>query len=250
MSEIGIGDTLRGAREEQGRTLDEAARDTRVRTDYLRALEEESFDVFGGDVYAKGFLSTYARYLQLDPTPLLERYRRFVQHDEYDTSSLAAGPVARGSNGRAPTWIAWAVAAVAIIVGGVALVNVLGPNVPEQAAQNTPPPRAAQTPTEPATPTPSPTPSPTPTYEGVELLLAFEDDSWIEVQVDGQTIESGRVVEGGEVLTFQGEESVTVRFGNAGGVRAEVNGQDLGLVGPRGAVQTVTFTPEGAEPAA
>lgn len=250
MSEIGIGEALRAAREEQGRTLEEAARDTRVRTDHLRALEEERFDGFGGDVYAKGFLSTYARYLHLDPGPLLERYRRYAQHDEYDTAALASGSVASLPTSSLPTWIAWVLVAVVVIGGGLFVVGLFGGRAPDPADEQAAPsePAASATPTAaPTTAAPSPTPT-EPAYEGVNVVLAFEDRSWISVSVDGEAIQEG-IIEAGEALEFQGDEQITVRFGNAGGVRAELNGEDLGAQGRQGEVVTVTFTQDGASTA-
>src|SRR4029450_5385827 len=70
-----IGEALRSAREAQGKSLDDAAVATRIRPSYLDALEEERFGSLGGSVYAKGFLRSYAGYLDLDPAPLLEAYR-------------------------------------------------------------------------------------------------------------------------------------------------------------------------------
>jgi cytoskeletal protein RodZ len=71
----GIGEALRAARRAQGRTLADAANATRVRETYLAALEQEDFAALGDDVYARGFLRSYARYLGLDPEPLLDAYR-------------------------------------------------------------------------------------------------------------------------------------------------------------------------------
>src|SRR5918995_1236761 len=70
-----IGEALRSAREAQGKSLDDAAVATRIRSSYLEALEEERFGDLGGNVYAKGFLRSYAGYLGVDPAPLLEAYR-------------------------------------------------------------------------------------------------------------------------------------------------------------------------------
>ena len=247
---IDIGQTLREAREEQGRTIEDAARDTRVRGDYLRALEAEEFGVFGGDVYAKGFLLTYARYLQIDPQPLLETYRRNVQHDDYDPAALAATPVTRQPSPPPPTWVAWVVVVIIVMIGVAALAQVFGGRTPEPAQERPPQPAASQTatpaPTE--TATPSPSPSPSPTYEGVNLILTFEDASWMRVIVDGQKVFED-VVPRGETVTYQGQDTISIRFGNAAGVRVELNGQDLGPQGARGEVKTVTFTPEGAQPA-
>lgn len=72
----GIGETLRAARRAQGRTLADAAEATRVRETYLAALEQDDFSVLGDEVYARGFLRSYARYLGLDPGPLLEAHRQ------------------------------------------------------------------------------------------------------------------------------------------------------------------------------
>jgi len=78
----GIGEALRAARRQQGRSLADAASATRVRESYLAALEEEEFAALGGDVYVRGFLRSYARFLGLNPEPLLESFRR--EHERPD----------------------------------------------------------------------------------------------------------------------------------------------------------------------
>ena len=50
----GVGSALRRARDVRGLSLDEAARDTRLRVDQLDALEREDFDVLLGEVYVRG----------------------------------------------------------------------------------------------------------------------------------------------------------------------------------------------------
>lgn len=247
---IGIGDTLREAREEQGRTIEDAARDTRVRGDYLGALEDEAFEVFGGDVYAKGFLSTYARYLRLDPQPLLDSYRRHVQHDDQVTSGLASTPVGRQPSGPPPTWIAWVVIAV-IVLGGIgALSQLLGSRTVEPTER---PPQAVSSPTpssEPTTETPTAEPTPEPTFDGVNLVLTFEGESWVRIEVDGEQVDGGTVRPAGYgPLELQAEDNIVIRFGNAGGVSGVLNGQPLEPFGAPGQVTTVTFTPDGATPA-
>jgi cytoskeleton protein RodZ len=77
--DLGIGSALRDQRRRIGCTLADAAAETRVRESYLAALEQEEFAGLGGDVYVRGFLSSYARYLQLDPQPLIDAYRAGVQ---------------------------------------------------------------------------------------------------------------------------------------------------------------------------
>ena len=71
----GIGQTLSDERRRQGRTLADAAAETRVRESYLAALETEDFDVLGGDVYARGFIRLYGKYLGLDAEELVQEFR-------------------------------------------------------------------------------------------------------------------------------------------------------------------------------
>ncbi len=61
-----IGSTLRQARERRRLSFDQVEAETKIRTRYLRALEEEQFDILPGPTYVKGFLRTYAEYLNLD----------------------------------------------------------------------------------------------------------------------------------------------------------------------------------------
>jgi cytoskeleton protein RodZ len=79
---IGVGPALRRAREVRGASLDEAARDTRLRVDQLDALEREDFDVLPGDVYVRASLRTYASYLGLDADKVSRAYARTTDEME------------------------------------------------------------------------------------------------------------------------------------------------------------------------
>src|SRR2546430_15298057 len=78
-----IGSSLRAARMRQELELSQAEHDTRIRAKYLRALEDERFDVLPGPAYTKGFLRTYADYLGLDAQPFVDEYNaRFAREEE------------------------------------------------------------------------------------------------------------------------------------------------------------------------
>jgi cytoskeletal protein RodZ len=70
----GLGATLRKARLERGLSLQEVEATTKVRSKYLQALEEEDFDQLPPPVYARGFLRSYIRFLELDEEELLQLY--------------------------------------------------------------------------------------------------------------------------------------------------------------------------------
>ncbi len=65
-----IGDRLTEARKRLGLDLRQASEATKIRTDYLTAMEDGSFDFSLPEVYKKGFLKIYARYLKLDSEKL------------------------------------------------------------------------------------------------------------------------------------------------------------------------------------
>jgi cytoskeletal protein RodZ len=69
-----LGHILREARDTKGLTLSEVQEQTRISQRYLEALEVGDYDLLPSPVHVRGFLRNYARFLNLDPEPLLERY--------------------------------------------------------------------------------------------------------------------------------------------------------------------------------
>ena len=66
-----IGERLEEARKRKGISIREAAEHTKIRGDYLQKFEANSFDIDLPALYIRGFLRTYARYLELDPERLV-----------------------------------------------------------------------------------------------------------------------------------------------------------------------------------
>jgi cytoskeletal protein RodZ len=78
-----IGSSLRDARTRQGLDLLDLESETKIRAKYLRALEEERFDLLPGEAYTKGFLRTYAERLGLDGQLYVDEYNsRFSEAAE------------------------------------------------------------------------------------------------------------------------------------------------------------------------
>ncbi|MBA2298502.1 MAG: helix-turn-helix domain-containing protein [Actinobacteria bacterium] len=78
-----IGNSLLEARLRQQLDFPEAEHGTKIRAKYLRALEEERFEVLPSHTYVKGFLRSYAEYLGLDGQLYVDEYNsRFVSGEE------------------------------------------------------------------------------------------------------------------------------------------------------------------------
>jgi cytoskeletal protein RodZ len=78
MAEIGA--TLREARMRARIDVSEIEAQTKIRAKYLRALENEEWDLLPGPTFVKSFLRTYADALGLDSKALLEQYRLSNEH--------------------------------------------------------------------------------------------------------------------------------------------------------------------------
>jgi hypothetical protein len=80
-----IGDSLREARQRRSLEFVQAEQVTKIRSKYLRALEDEQFDQLPSPTYVKGFLQTYADYLGLDGQLYVDEYNsRFVSGEDWD----------------------------------------------------------------------------------------------------------------------------------------------------------------------
>jgi cytoskeleton protein RodZ len=95
-----IGATLREARMRARIDISEIESETKIRAKYLRALENEEWDLLPGPTYVKSFLRTYADALGLDSRLLLEEYK--LRHERLSDIELQpiAPPGRRGPAGR------------------------------------------------------------------------------------------------------------------------------------------------------
>jgi cytoskeleton protein RodZ len=93
-----IGNSLREARLRQSLDFPEIEQGTKIRAKYLRALEEEQFDVLPAQTYVKGFLRSYAEYLGLDGQLYVDEYnsRFVVGEEESPARPRRSAPPSRG----------------------------------------------------------------------------------------------------------------------------------------------------------
>jgi hypothetical protein len=88
-----IGNSLREARLRQGADLIEVEQATKIRSKYLRALEDERFELLPAQTYVKGFLRSYAEYLGLDGQLYVDEYNtRYVPDEEAPVRTRRSSP--------------------------------------------------------------------------------------------------------------------------------------------------------------
>jgi transcriptional regulator with XRE-family HTH domain len=94
-----IGATLREARMRARIDVSEIEAQTKIRAKYLRALENEEWDLLPGSTFVKSFLRTYAQALGLDAKALIEEYRYVYERpSEADRSEIGQQPIAASAS--------------------------------------------------------------------------------------------------------------------------------------------------------
>ncbi|MEE3119470.1 MAG: helix-turn-helix domain-containing protein, partial [Pseudomonadota bacterium] len=73
--ELGVGAALRDARVARNLSLAEVSALLRIREAHLEAIELEDFEQLPGNVYAIGFIRTYAQYLELNESDMIMRFK-------------------------------------------------------------------------------------------------------------------------------------------------------------------------------
>ena len=97
-----IGATLQEARMRARIDISEVEAATKIRAKYLRAIENEEWDMLPGPTFVKSFLRTYAEYLGIDARLLVEEYKLRYEPPPSDTELQALGPPVGPRRLRAP----------------------------------------------------------------------------------------------------------------------------------------------------
>ncbi len=238
-----MGAYLTAARLRRRVSIDRAAEDTRIKRDFLMRMESDEFD-FLSPAYVRGFMRTYARYLHIDPDPLLDEFDRRHAH-AVDASQIVALQRRARKVPREPkrpkNW-------VMAVIGGVLLLGLLAfiglvtnpDDEKTSASDSTPTPKITQPEIVLQSPSvseePSATSSVSPTVSevvaegGVELTVAAIEDCWVDITIDGVTIFSDTLPKG-TVETFTSDQEMTVVLGLPEAVELTVNGEDIGSPG-------------------
>ncbi|HEX2053923.1 MAG TPA: RodZ domain-containing protein [Actinomycetota bacterium] len=246
MSQHTIGQLLSYSREASRASLYQASQDTKIRVDFLEAMENDDFEFVSGGLYVRGMLRSYVRWLGLPEDRVLAEFDRLYNvRAETPLAEMISKPTDVGPKPKKPQWLIAAVSAACLLLlfSLIGLINpstnVANPPAETEALQEV---EASESPPAPDTVAQAPAAPP----EGVNVTVTVEGQkAWMQAHVDGA---SDAAFTGnkfsGESLTLTGQQTVKIVIGDLGAVRVNVNGRDLGPPGGNGAVGTFTFTPE------
>ena len=270
-----IGNTLREARLRRGLDVLDCESETKIRAKYLRAMEEEQFDLMPSPTYVRGFLRTYSEFLDLDGQLVLDEYEsRFGTYDAPFEGGRGGSRSARGSREpgrdgggqgrprrpgpsqrrhrrrrRSELQLLW------MAIGGVmvvALVIWLGVGESDTPAPLAETPAAAQGPAA----SPAPVPEPDTAVEEapvrvkktpIVLTGSGSIGSWVQVRggdADGRVVYEA-IIEPGGAKAFKVLEAIWVRAANPAELLVTVNGKEVEL--PSTTTANFEITREGAQ---
>jgi len=240
---MSIGLALREAREDADLSIEEVAWRTRIRPEYLRALESEDYDTLGEAGFVRGHVLSYARFLGLNDEDVAALYDR----DHADPASPLQHldrKVRIAKRPPRPRWLLAAVIATAGLIAVSAVGLLHGPGEKPVAHTSLPslPPSTAQA----VAPQPSVDAERSTAAPAGPLALGISVGArcWVEVVADGATVFSG-VLPAGGTRSFTANATLDVTLGNAGVATMTFDGAPLavhakgvwhGRFGPRGLI--------------
>ena len=102
--------------------ITEMERRTKIRAKYLRAMENEEWDLLPGPVYVKSFLRTYGDFLGLDSRLLIDDFkRRYEGPSDHEVRPVATLHRERERAARGPLMPPWAIIGMVLVAVGVVL---------------------------------------------------------------------------------------------------------------------------------
>ncbi len=231
-----LGEKLRQAREERGISLSEVAEQTRISPHYLESIENDDYRPLPGGIFNKGFIKSYAKYVELDEQEAIQDYTRAIMASEKrDESELKVYKPEVLTDDRAgasiiPTVI-WAIVILGLMSAGIWYgVNYIRnqPAATPEVSQNnnTAPANATAANTKPSTPLADAVPN----MSALKVdFSALREPVSLSATTDGKM--SVDVVVPGTVKSFEPKESLKLSYYRsfASLVELKINGKAITL---------------------
>ena len=239
------GEIFKKKREESGLNIKEIAELLKIKADYLSSIENDLFEKLPVEVYTKGYIRCYAKYLGVDPEPVMQYYSDHLSHPKATTIMPVASSRKRTSK------IFYLVPAAIVIIAAFFIY--------QQMLQQTPAPAYK----------PQASPGTVPKEKGPErainnysvlnnysaveeirkvvperkghyLDITAHENTWIYIKFeDGKAEEMFLHPKESKKLEFSGK--AYLRIGNAGGIKINLDGKDMGVPGDKGQVLNLTL---------
>ena len=215
-----LGQYLRSAREARGIDLRDAAQQTRISFNYLKALEEEDFTKLPGEVFVKGFLKNYGKFLRLDELEVMRQFEELRVAKPATSAVVSKEPAVARSKQKAPQLIK----IEPFLWGGgvvIALILFVFMALPDRHQRET---QKVVTPM--STGQTATASLPFPQTGKLYLEVVALEDTWLLVRTDNSP-QKKALLKKGESLIWSANERFLLSFGSAKALKLMLNGQEL-----------------------
>ena len=235
-----VGARLREAREARNMELRDIAATTKISIGALEALEQNDFDPLPGGIFTRAFVRAYASEVGLDPE---QTTRDFMAQAPADgTHDPARLDDEQMPSARQVMETVFKLLIVGVPLAGLLFLGLRGTSTVSPARGDAAGPAAAVP--EPASPPPAApavVEEAAPFREPLAIALRPRGESWVSLTVDGERVLT-RIMQAGEVASYEAEDEITLTVGNAGQFDFAINDQDGRSLGGQGEVATATIT--------
>jgi cytoskeleton protein RodZ len=224
------GSKLRAAREALGYSLEQVAAKTRIRPEYIAALETMNVNHIPGKAYAKAYLRSYVKFLGLTEDEIVIQYENESARLREDAGEQIHNPASKPAPERPWFWAAVLGVVCAGFIGWRAMHD--GEVAPE-------PKIVAERKVE----TPAPAPQPAPPVREDDgwglpsqvVEIRAKTPAWLEVRGADGTIFFSRNMAAGEIYKPDVGANWTLHAKDGGAFEVVLNGALVGLLGDLGA---------------
>jgi len=234
-----FGENLRRERELRGISLHEIAEVTKISVRFLKALEQDRFEILPGGIFRRTFLRQYAKHVGLDADRIVAEFL-YTQGTETEPGPSQVRrfvvppgtlPILAGLG--LLVWLAFPWSGAARRDEPAASAASVPVSIPREHVY---PPAARPEPIPVAAPEGGPSVSVQSKDDGLILTLAAKQDCWVSVSADGAPV-LDRVLSAGETQTLEARGEIVLSVGNAGGLSFRVNDQPGVPLGKSGEVK-------------
>lgn len=227
-----FGKRLKDEREKQGFTLDNVEQETKIRKLYIKAIEDQNFNILPPRVYATGFVKRYAKFLNLDEAEIVEQFKVLAypesevieEEPENVPTTLSINKVKDSRFNFKNLAAAVAFVIIAVWLGNMVVDYLTGQG--KSTDTNKPP--VTEQPAKQQTPKPGP-------VNQVKVNITANQKCWLQIKVD-DVVEFEGIMQPGDQKDFTGKNKVYINAGNAGGLSVKLNNKNVQSLGKTGEV--------------
>jgi cytoskeleton protein RodZ len=259
-----VGETLRAERLRRNLALEQVARETKIKSRLLDAIENNQFELLPHGVFAKSFVLQYVQFLGLDPEDFASEVQSAL-NPEPELPGFAVAPpepafkvpkvtqwgAAGGHQNSSPLPSLITLVLVMLICSGVYAVwqrsrhPAIAP-VPQPVPAVVAPATAAEASRSAEQPPESPNPQASSLQANLHASLTADEPTWVRAWADGKEVMTA-TLEPSLIKTVDAMGEIRLRTGNAGALQITLNGKLVGPAGPKGQIRVVTMTPQGVQ---